>query len=612
VTLLRSRTARLALIAVGATAFAVVAVMLVAVPPVDGYETSLIAAYPPTFWAAFGVVLVAATLLFVAAGVDDARSWRAAFALLAADYGVFFFLPAHRGYRLYDRGNADSLAHLGDVKEVLQTGEVSNLFYPIEHLLLSELSMVGLSTDVARYLFSLVFTLLFIAAVGVLLRRMTGEARAVGFGLCAASPLVFAYFQVRIHPAIFSFLFVPLLLFLVERVRSERHRADLAAFALVAVTLVFFHPMTVVLVCLLLIATVVVQRGYGRLGGVASRRLSPRLAVIFLPPALLWYSGHPRTGLAMEGILAGLLAPTTGTLAADRIQETQAAGFTEFQLVVRFFQKYGVVFLVCVLAGLFVLIVAIRLSRRESSYEDVFVASQFLVGIGVTVTFLTVYLIAFDPVRVSRYMIVMAVLATGLLLYRATTDGIRIRGRSVGRAVVAFAVLLIVATAFLGTFAGSTYWVNSHMTETEYQGAEFVLDTHDRDLNVYSHDLQVKMQLFVYGDRNGMSPPIGRDYRVPNHLGYRTNDTAWETYGRAYVVTQDHDTQFYRADYYTPEQQRSLFVYTERDRRRMRWDPTVHQVYTNGGFEGRLVANRTVAPAPGAAVGANATVRSPA
>jgi hypothetical protein len=581
------------LVAIGAVAFAVVCVFLATVPPADGYETSLVDAYPPAFWSAFAVVLVAAVLLFAGATVTGDRRWRAGFAFIAANYGVFFFLPAHRGYHLYDRGSADALGHLGMVRQALETGTLPDVFYPFEHALIAELSMTGLSLSVGRYLFSFVFTLLFITSVAALLRRLTGTERAIGAGLLAAAPLVFTNFQVRIHPAIFSFLFVPLVLVVLERLRRTRHRRDLGVFLLLGTAIVFFHPMTTVLVTLLLATSVLLQRGYGRLR-TGVRTISPRLAIVLVPTAAVWYTGFTRTQRAVREVGLALLNSGGSNIAADQIQRTGAIEFTTLQLATRLFQKYGVVLLIAALGGVFVLMVAVRLSRRKSSYAETLVAGQFLIGVGVTLLFLVVYLIAFDPIRVSRYMIVAAVLAVGLLAHRAAAEDVQLGNRSVGSTVLTLVIVVVIVAVLLGTFLGTTYWANMHMTHAEYHGTEFVLDNHDRSLNIHSHDLTVKMQWYVYGERNHYFPhPIGPSYRVPDRLGYGDGRTAIETFGSAYVVTHDRDTRYYRDDYFFEQQQDLLFVYGESDVQRMRRDPTVDRVYANGGFEGWLVGNGT-------------------
>jgi hypothetical protein len=186
-------------------------------------------------------------------------------------------------------------------------------------------------------------------------------------------------------------------------------------------------------------------------------------------------------------------------------------------------------------------------------------------------------------------MIVMSVVTLGLLLWYAADSG-RVSGRSL---LVALG-LLVLFTAMLSTFGGNTYWTNQHMTHTEYQGAEFVLEYHEPGEPVYSHALYDKMEWFVYGNTSRFGEgPFGREYRVPDRLGYADNESAAVTFGGGYVVTQAYDRKHHRAEYYTEEQKEHLFVYDQSSLDRLARDPTAQKLYESGEFEGWYVRNAT-------------------
>jgi hypothetical protein len=586
------------LLGVGAVAFAVECLLLAATPPVTGFENYLVAAYPLGFWFAFAVVLIAALLVFVGATLSYSRNWRYALVLLAVNYGVFFFLPAHRGYALYDRGGSDALAHLGIARLILETDALPAVFYPAEHLLLSTLSMHGLSLPVSRYLFQFGFTLLFVGSVGVLVRELVGDERGLPAGLAAATPLVFVDFQVRIHPAIMAVMLFPLVMFLLERTR----RADVASFRVVSVAVgllvVFFHPVTTGFLAILVVSTLGFQRVYGYyrsetdpfapdLGHVAVRT---RLAGILLVTGFAWYVNFGRTQDAVGQLLGTLLDRSTEsgepTIVASQARLAQEASLSLFEILVRFVQKYGSTTLYFAVAGVFGLAVLDRIRRRSTEYTGVYVATQAAIGVAITLVFLNVNLIESDPVRVSRYAIVMSVVAVGVVFYRAAsgTDGHGRRGLLVVVTVVA------VVAAALGTFAGTTYWPNKQMTHAEYGGAEFTLAQHDPDDRVRTASLTVKTQWYITGQRSREGePPVFQSgeggYDLPPDLGYDENRRAADTFADGdYLVTHAYDLEFDEANYYTPEQRRTLGVYEPRHVERLDSDATVNKVYANGGF----------------------------
>jgi len=159
-------------IAVGVLAVAGQCLLFVLVPPATGYETSVVTAYPLSFWVLFGVGLGTVIAVFLGSAITASNYWRHAFALLACTYGLFFALPLARGYAMYGRGGDDALYHLAATKQILAIGSLPDyLFYPLMHLVLSELTLLGPSLEVARYLFPYVMTMLFVGSVGLLALR---------------------------------------------------------------------------------------------------------------------------------------------------------------------------------------------------------------------------------------------------------------------------------------------------------------------------------------------------------------------------------------------------------------------------------------------------------
>lgn len=596
------------LLAVGVVALAGECVVLATVPPVEGFENSLVAAYPVPFWFLFAAVLVAAVLVFVGTTRSYTRNWRYAFGLLAANYGVFFFLPAHRGYALYGRGEADALAHLGITRELVQTGALPGVFYPFEHLLLSSLSMHGLSLPIARYLLQYGLTLLFIASVGLLVRELVDDRRGLPAGLAAATPLVFTEFHVSASPAVLSVLLFPMVLLLYERTRKHDSVGLRACYVLAGLAVVFFHPVTAGFLAILILCTVGIRWGYRRIRQTAdpleagtelltTRRT--RLAGIVLVVGVAWYSGFGRTQRAVERILSG---GSYSSIVGAEAQQASQAGLSGLEIVVRFIQLYGTLAIYLAIAGLFTLVVLRWLLRREVSYAPTYIALQASIGVGIALVFMTGAFIEFNAIRVSRYAAVMSVLGVGVLLYLLSAEGDR-----TGQWLVATLAGAIVVAALLGSFGGVTYAPNNHMTYAEYEGAEFVLTHHDADDTVRSSSLTSKTQEYITGEpsRPGEAPVFQNERNaLPPALGYGANETAGETFAAgSYLVTHAYDLEFDEAGYFFPQQRERLGVYEERHVERLDDDSTVDKLYTNGGFSFWKVSEAGGVPAGSEAQG---------
>jgi hypothetical protein len=380
---------------------------------------------------------------------------------------------------------------------------------------------------------------------------------------------------------------------------------------------------------------------YPRVTGVGTRRLRATIALAILPAAFAWYVEFERTQRALVRVLGATVA---APVAQQATLATSASLSTE-ELLLRFGQLYGAVFVYFLLAGLACLLVASY--ARRASYPEFYLVSQYVVGGALAAAFLGVYLIASNPVRISRYLIfasaaiVAVVIGSRLLSDRpaalavsartaadderspvrppdrgAHTDGgrdvesARDRSRSrphtaPGRAALAVVLAAaIVLAAVVGAFA--VYQPNKHLTSTEVEGAEFTLRFHDGETAVRSFGLSLKTQWFVLGERVEEHPgPVfdgAPDTTLQPRLGYTSNETAADSFGRSYLVTQAYDTTWHTATYYTPAQQAERFYYGEDDVARLAADRTADRLYTNGGFDLWAVRDRTDDPrTPGAA-----------
>lgn len=569
---------------VQSAAIVALCLFILVVPPATGYEPAVISRYPLSFWVAFGVGLASAILVFLGAAVTSSRYWRQAFVLLVCQYGLFSFLPVARGYKLYGRGSSDTLRHLGTIKTVVATGEVPGTFYPHIHLLAGEVASLGVGVDGVVYVVAFTFTMLFIGSVGVLVRDLVGDTRGLPLGLAVATPLMFRDFHLQIHPATLSFMLFPLVVLLVERIRRSTSRRYLALAVLCTFAIVFFHPVTTLLLIAFLLSTVVFSRLYPLVTGSDTARFRSTLALALLPAMFMWYLNFERTQNALTKVLV-----TGGqTPAAQQGEKAEEAVLTLGQLAYRFVTLYGTATIYFAIGGLFCLFVLYRLLRgRERPYAELFVAYQYTIGGVISVAFLVTYLIAFNPTRVTRYLALMAIIAVALAVWRQIDTP---QPQASRRQVVVLVVLCSVVTAaILGGF--TVYRPNKHMTQMEYEGTEFTLRYHDDDTPIRTLDSTPKMQAYVTGGTEMEFNGAQLDSKDPQHavwpnLGYDGNETAAQSFGHSYLMTQQYDRRFYRADYFTERQQekRRQTTYSAAALRRMTTDPTANKVYSSDGF----------------------------
>ena len=553
--------------------------LFVTVEPAPDFETSLTAQFPLLFWLCFYGVLVVSIVVALLSAIDSSGYWRHAVALALGDYALFFFLPLARGYRLYGRGASDILVHIGDVKGILQTGTIAaGSWYPMQHTLVSELVLLGVPLQGAEYVVEFAFTAMYILSMGYLVRVATGRRETVVYGLVAATPLVFTIFQTTIIPSFLSLFLFPMVLAILEQYRRSNSHTYLLLFVVFGIGIVFFHPVTAGFLVVLILSTTAFGYVYEWLRGASVRKIRPTLAFVVAPATYLWYINFRETRTSIEQIVGTWLSggSSPGQAVAE---EAASAPLSMAELLVRFVELYGMVFVYLVVAGLFGLFVVSEVFRRRSRYPEAFATAQFGVGFGLAVAFLLVYLIEFEPIRVARYMIVMAVFLYGLLLARTTEWRPR-------RQYLAVAILGagIVVAALLG--AHGAYWPNEQLTDAEYEGSEFVLTEGDQTLPIRTYSISHKMEWYVRGSVDPNLWPPNYQTGLPRGFGYdAVNTTVGTRYNETYIATHRFDRVFYTDAYFTPAQRETLIPYRQSDLRWLNADPTVARVYDNGGYE---------------------------
>lgn len=550
------------------------------IQPATGYETSLVEALPRSFWVLFYFVLGGGMLTLIAAAVTGSGYWRHGIAIVISNYAMYFFLPKARGYRFYGQGTADGLRHFGDMKGILATGSLPGIWYPGEHVLMAQMTMLGVPFDAIPYVTALLFTVLQIVGIGVLVRTISGQSGSLAAGLAAGTPLIYTTFHLSNHPAMNSFMIVPVLLTLAELYRRSNDNEYFVLFLLIGVFVIYSHPMTTLFMVGLLLLTAVYSAVFGRLSLTKVRTLSPRLGVAFLPLLFAWLTkfGQTRQAIAKVVNSQGEAAP-----AARELQKAGSVDFTTTQLLEKFVTLYGTAAIYFTIAGLFTLLTVYWFLWRGPRYDWGLGTSHFVAGLGIAATFLLGNLIVKGIIRANRYSLLFAAVVVALTLVHSASE------RQSG-VTVALAILLVTSG---GLAAGAAYEPNNHMTYAEYDGTRHMALHYDQGTPIHAMDTSHKMQAFVLGRDSPRYYPadINMNNNIPRNLGYFSADvTAADTFGRSYLMTKTHDTEQHTASYYTPQQREYLFRYDENSLARLHNDPTANKVYTNGGFTGWSVS----------------------
>lgn len=563
------------------------------VAPATGYEPSVVTPYSTVFWVLSALVLIGSIVVIVGDAAHQTGYWRFALPLSLSNYLLFVFIPEFREYALYGRGHSDVVPHFGYVKGIVNAGELPAvngeiLWYPAAHLLSAELTLLGLPLSTTKYLLAFVFISLYILGIALLLSVLLESRRAFLLGLAVGIPLLLGPFHVGFYPHLFSFSLLPVVIAILERYRKADGTDDFWLFFALAAVIVVFHPMTLILLLVIVSVTAFVSQHSGRVFDLQAISLKYTSVLVLGSLGIGWYVRFDRTRWKFQSVLESVTRGSRAPAAAELGKAGEAVLSYE-QILTRFVQLYGMLFVYIVIAGIIAAYLVGRAYSRRPSYAEGLLVFQFGVGIAIAMAFLGTDLLATGPVRVSRYMAMFAALLLGLGFVKIMNEGGATR-----RVVSILLVSSIIVAAVLG--AGAVYKPNKHMTYAEADGTEFVLTERVDDGKIWSYKGDKDMQVYTLGADSPHATPsdfLPSEYVGFYRLGYDDNRTAAQTFGTSYLVTKAHDRFQHEAQYYFPAQREAQFLYNETQLEQLRNDPTAEKFYDNGGLESWRITNRS-------------------
>ncbi|MDS0281585.1 hypothetical protein [Haloarcula onubensis] len=574
-------------LAAGGFALALACTLVLATTPAaSGYEPSIYGAYPWYFWALGGLALLVGNVVVVRSARRGTTDWLYGLALVLTVVGLLVFLPYFRGYTLF--GRADVLSHVGFIRDIQTTGQVSpGNIYPNFHLLVLSLAYAtGIAPQTTLMslagIGSLFSILSFVALVGAVFDRR----RAL-----LSVPFATVLVAVQSVPYVFSILLVPFVLYLFVMERRTRALHVRAAFGLALFALVIYHPITVLFLVLVLcvygVARLLHARGVldsteGLTGPVGPMPFSQLVVAVFA----VWYLDFPKIVARFRIVIETLTAPGGGGSSAASYTETVAQYSPTVVDIVRIAAlRYGESAILLTLGGCYALAVLVATLRSRTSgtvFRTTFVGGLGLFT-GMSVLFFLVDLIVGFG-RPLVYAELFAALLAGAFVYLAA-ERTGARSTVYGLTYVTVAVLLAIST--MGLYASPmTVGQNQQVTEAEIQGSAWYIEHRDTgdDLSEFGIETH-RFRDAIYGRETYDDDQVvtSDTDRIPRHFGYTENATLGASYeSEKYLVLTAAGRTFYESLY--PDY-REFWKYEQSDFDRLPRDPTVSSVYDNGEYD---------------------------
>ena len=599
------------LTAVGANCLSVAIFLAVVSPRAQGFEVSLVDAYPYYFWilAALATMCGISVIVLEAFAINESNRWISGLAVVAASNSLLLLLPLLHGYASYPAGDAQT--HLGYMKDIVDTGYigVSN-FYPIVHLLGAEwMEVGGINSLALPVLLYTSWSVTFLFSICALSRVLAGTRKERFLIVAFASPLLFSNMQTVIHPSMLALFLIPFLLYAHQR----RQRVDTGqvettiVLLLLTFAITFTHPVTALYTILLLSSLVfsrsmaIMLRGRQRLTRHPLRTgmLSYRVPLLMSVTFFIWYLSFASITRSVAKVFEWLVSPNANSIFIQQTSLLALSGLGPSQAAVLLVFRYGGIALYLVTSLVATVWI---LSRRVASdgpgnSPGSSYAIAFLVGLAVSGYSLLGYTGEFDPVRVSRFFLLISPLVCGLAFACVRGNerrSERLLGGSLRRGQRELVVGLLVGATLLSVIGMYSSPLNAQgnweVSGMEVAGSGWFFEHQQHGLLTFTTTAPgyfKRFQDLTCGVDN-CPPAMQANFaltQVPSHFGYPANATITSALrsSSGYLITD----QVGRINpLVIPANVRpQVHQYTSEDFLRLSADPSVSAIYSNGEFE---------------------------
>ncbi len=597
--------------------FLALALYIIAItPPAGGYELSIYDAYPPYFWLfiigsiACGICI----LVFQAFSQQKSSWWLVGFLVIIFSNLIFLTLPSFRGYAIY--GRADTLSHLGYIKDILITGHIGEgNFYPILHILgASLLNITGFSQGAMVNLLFAFFSVLFMVNIYLLatvIARNRGQALLV---TAFASPLIFSLYQVHIHPSFLSLTMVPLLLYFYHKrgqVGPTQVQNSLLLI-LLAFLITFFHPITTLFTIGIFLIFGLSQALYRLVAkhkksiplestGIGENYIG--LSLIMFIAFFMWYFSYSAIQGSFKMVFDWLIYQTGTPAAEEIIMGLAGRGYTLSQTVSIFISRYGAIWiylLVSLAAGIIVWKQSMSKRGKPPGAMSFAYSFQWLLALafGSLMLFSHAPVAGAFPIRVARFLVLIGIALSGLVIYeqvnRSSLNILYKRSLlSARKVMVGLIILIILSSSILSLrnvyFSPMTWLFNYQVTRADIAGTQWFTEHRNIEIFATSHAIGLRrFEHLIYGAEQchySGHYDIKDVHAIPSHFGYDQNDSIAKSFdpGYGYMLITRLDRI---APMALPENTRpDAIQYNEDDFTRLDSDPTAAKIYASDEFE---------------------------
>ena len=571
--------------------------------PATGYESSIYWSTPLILWVSLIASVIAGIVLVVVSiaknELDQNPLCKIGLLLVFLCYTICLALFIIRGYHMWCM-TGDPASHIGWIKETINTGHiVGTILYPAGHIYSSEIVfLTGLDLVVLHKIVPLIFGLLCVLFMYVLAKTIFVKNSVCLLVTILSCCLVHTWY-LRLTPNILANLFLPLVIFLVYKNVQQRTWTWVVPLIITLVLMPVFHPVPTMVLAMVFIsigifATLSRISSHWQIGKLNNFTGSIHGIVTPFLIMFVWFVFWVSLfSIFNHQILSLYDAITVGTddswisSLTDTASTATAYGYNVIEQIIR--NLWSQIILCTISALALPLIIKEYLESRVNTS----VLSLLLVFIAVIPLSAIFYLfdLAFTPQRLLYAISMFGIFFAAYFLAFFLTDNLKWHFISLDPGIKSLFAVTVIFGLFVGGLLAlypspyilSPSWQNTH---SEVEGLLFSY-VH-RDVTIPLTGISITPGRFSHAfltpeERVTQKLPLYlEDQIVPYRFGYDVNSSISSIYAHeADIVITQKDKRMYLDVFPEIEEIR----YTRQDFERLRIDPALHFLYSNGEFD---------------------------
>ena len=548
--------------------------------PSTGFEPSIYSATPLVLWVAVISGMIVGIIIVIMSEPDTLPGknnlWKYGFSLILFCYAICLALFIIRGYYMYDI-SGDVASHLGWINQIIQDGHVPpDLFYPITHIFLSEISLV--STLDLVFLHKMVpffFGLLSVGFIYIFVRALSSnkiEPLVAAIISCTFSAVGW---YLALIPNLLANLFFPLVLFLLYKYVRSSNIGWKILFVIILILYPVFHPLPAVFIGIILLTLWIPKRAYNFLKSVREKnQVNPEsngLKIKLARPFMIlfiwffsWYSLFYVWGYSVSQIFNGLMTAEGGrgpakiTSLANQLSYAQGYGYNVVEIFLKQYGNLLLLFILSVIAFFFLW----KIAFRDQKPGDIFSVSLYAPWAVLIVVIPALFIVnlTFGPLRMLFYQTVLEIVFVAFLLSYILLQSQKSKKPGVSWLAKIGVIVLIIGLLLSGllTLYPSPYnFTPSYQTtRQEVSGMTFYLEYRNVSVPASGIDINIVryIDLLLTPEKKHTLQRIGISLLKGNktqwHFGYDQFSSTASTYDREMdLIIRKTDKVLY-VDYY--------------------------------------------------------------